>query len=145
MKKTLILWLDALGYHKINPITTPFLYQLTQKDGLGKHQTPFGFSNIPAAFYTGKKASETNSFCLYWMEKRLGNQIISLFPTQMADKIYEGMKKDKIYVKAPFMVKLVPLMKAISRQESLERAAELSGVTSAMDNYTGREKPPAGK
>lgn len=63
-----------------------------------------------------------------------------LTPKQMAEKIYVGFKKDKVYVKEPFMVKMIPLMKAISTPDSFARAAELSGVMTAMDSYVGREK-----
>ena len=62
-----------------------------------------------------------------------------LEPQEMADKIYEGMRKNKIMVKEPLMVKYTPLLKALSHPNSFAWIGEMLGVQSAMEHWTGRK------
>jgi len=59
-------------------------------------------------------------------------------PEEMADKIYEGLRKDKIMVKAPRMVKYIPIFKALSHPNHFSVLGQVMGVHSAMDKWTGR-------
>jgi len=62
-----------------------------------------------------------------------------LAPQEMADKIYMGMKKNKIIVKEPLMVKYTPLMKALSHPNAFALIGEMLGVQGAMEHWTGRK------
>ncbi len=57
---------------------------------------------------------------------------------QMARKIYEGMKRNKVYVKEPFAVKTIPLMKAILPPDTYAALTESMNVHTAMETWTGR-------
>lgn len=68
-----------------------------------------------------------------------------LSPQRMAEIIYDAMKNDKILVKEPFMVKTIPLLKAITHPDILASINQMLGVTKSMETYTGREKSIPGK
>jgi len=72
------------------------------------------------------------------MKAPLLNPILT--PQQMARKIFDGMKKNKIYVKEPFMVKTIPLTKALSHPDAFAAIIETLKVTSAMDTWKGRRE-----
>ena len=55
----------------------------------------------------------------------------------IADKIYEGVLKDRLYVLEPFMVKLVPALKGLLSSSMLDWVGELLGMHKAMDLWTG--------
>lgn len=61
-----------------------------------------------------------------------------LTPEKMASKIYEGMKKNKSYVKEPFMVKTIPMTKALLPAESVYAMCESLKVNTSMDSWKGR-------
>ena len=63
-----------------------------------------------------------------------------LTPEKMVDLIYDGIKKDKVMVKAPFMVKTIPLFKALTHPDHLAAIGEMLGSSDIMDEYTGRHK-----
>lgn len=55
----------------------------------------------------------------------------------IADKIYEGVLKDRLYVLEPFMVKLVPALKGLLSPSLLDWIGELMGMHKAMDRWKG--------
>jgi len=56
----------------------------------------------------------------------------------MARKIYHGCLKEKPYVREPFLVKTIPLLKAISRTALLDKVGILLGMDNAVDAWRGR-------
>lgn len=62
-----------------------------------------------------------------------------LTPQHIVNKIYDGFKRDKIYVKEPFMVKTIPLLKAISHPDHLAAFGEFLGSSNIMEHYKGRD------
>ncbi|MBI4386568.1 MAG: SDR family oxidoreductase [Elusimicrobia bacterium] len=61
-----------------------------------------------------------------------------LDPGQLADKICDGIRRDRVHVREPFMVKLVPALKALP-YPILDRAGDWLGLNSTMDHWQGRE------
>ncbi len=62
----------------------------------------------------------------------------ALKPYDMALKIFEGVKKNKVYVKAPFMVHTIPISKALLPPAGVDKLAEMTGVHTSMDTWVGR-------
>lgn len=63
-----------------------------------------------------------------------------LEPEDISRRIIEAVKKDKIHLRAPFMVKLLPLLKgALSTRMFDFVAGKLFGVYRSMDTFDGRE------
>ncbi len=60
-------------------------------------------------------------------------------PQEMADKIYEGMRKNKVMVVEPLMVKYTPLLKAITHPNQFAAIGEMLGVQKSMETWTGRK------
>lgn len=60
-----------------------------------------------------------------------------LKPETVAAKIINTVKREKDYLKMPFMVKLLPLFKVLP-SGLVDRLAELTGTTEAMDHFIGR-------
>jgi all-trans-retinol dehydrogenase (NAD+) len=58
---------------------------------------------------------------------------------RMADKIYAGLRKDKYYVREPFMVKFLPFMKGITQTPVLDWAGGILGMHASMDTWKGRK------
>lgn len=56
----------------------------------------------------------------------------------MARRIYKGFLKQKPYVRAPFMVELIPFLKAISHTAILDRVGILLGMDDAVNTWKGR-------
>jgi len=61
-----------------------------------------------------------------------------LEPEDMANRIYEGFHKDKRFVRAPFMVKLVPFLRAITPGPVYDVASTILGISRSMETWTGR-------
>ncbi len=59
LMKTLILYIDALGFNFINKENTPFLYNYGAENSLVKLKTLLGYTAIENTFITGKKPNET--------------------------------------------------------------------------------------
>lgn len=57
---------------------------------------------------------------------------------RIADKIYEAILKDRAWVREPFMVKLVPLLKGLAGQALLDRLGDWLGMHRAMERWKGR-------
>jgi len=62
-----------------------------------------------------------------------------LTPKEMARNIFVGMKKNNVYVKAPFMVKTIPLMKAILPPDAFAAMNESMGIHASMETWKGRK------
>ena len=61
----------------------------------------------------------------------------TLTPQQMASKIFDGVKKNKIYVKAPFIVNTIPLTKALLPPNAFAFVNETLKVNTALDTWKG--------
>jgi short-subunit dehydrogenase len=62
-----------------------------------------------------------------------------LEPDYIADKIIQAVKKNKIILREPFMVKLIPLLKGLLPAQAFDYlAGRLFGVYSSMDTFKGR-------
>lgn len=62
-----------------------------------------------------------------------------LEPETMARLIYKGFKKDKLNVRAPFIVKFLPLLRGISTVWFFDLLARVLRLRQAMTNWTGHE------
>jgi hypothetical protein len=82
--KTLILWLDAVAFNKLNKTTTPFLWKLvTQKNWtFVPQQSSFGYSSIPASLVTGKNPNQHKQFAVF--RRRKNNEPLSFWQTSAA-------------------------------------------------------------
>lgn len=57
----------------------------------------------------------------------------------MADKIYNAIKKDKVVLTVPFLVKITPVLKTILPISWFDGAQRLLRVDTSMDVWTGRK------
>jgi len=60
-----------------------------------------------------------------------------LSPQEMADKVYEGMRKNKVMVMEPLMVKYTPLLKAMTHPDHFAIIGEMLGVQKGMETWKG--------
>ncbi|MFC1670697.1 SDR family oxidoreductase [Spirochaetota bacterium] len=58
--------------------------------------------------------------------------------TELAKKIVRAIKKEKTYLKLPFMVKMVPFIKGLPAV-FVDWLAEILGSSKCMDHYTGKK------
>ncbi|MBI4064205.1 MAG: SDR family oxidoreductase [Elusimicrobia bacterium] len=63
-----------------------------------------------------------------------------LNPGDLAEKIFQAVLKNRLYVREPFMVKLIPTIKGLGGIETTDRLGDLLGLHSAMDTWKGRPK-----
>ncbi len=61
-----------------------------------------------------------------------------LTPDYIVAKIIEGIEKEKAFVKEPFMVKYVDLLKGVLPLKIFDFVAKLIGVSSSMTHWRGR-------
>jgi short-subunit dehydrogenase len=61
-----------------------------------------------------------------------------LQPDYMADQIINGVKNDKLFIREPFMIKLVPLMKGLLPIGAVDFLLDKLGARDLMKNWTGR-------
>src|SRR4030042_85462 len=59
-------------------------------------------------------------------------------PEVMVRKIYQAVKKDRLWVMEPASVKTIPLFKAITAQPLLDAVSDLLGVNRSMKHWKGR-------
>ncbi len=62
-----------------------------------------------------------------------------LHPPEMADMIYEALRKNKKIIKAPAMVKFIPFMKAFFPPNVFAAITESTGTHKAIDTWKGRK------
>lgn len=65
-----------------------------------------------------------------------------LTPEVMAEKIVSAMKRNRLYVREPFMVKLVPVLKGFAGTALLDLLGRLLGMNSSMAGFRGRAPKP---
>ena len=65
-----------------------------------------------------------------------------LKPEVMVRKIYDAVKKDKVWVLEPASVKVMPFLKAITHQSILDWVSDSIGVNRSMTHWTGRKNNP---
>lgn len=61
-----------------------------------------------------------------------------LTPDGLAERIISAVRRNRLYVREPFMVKLVPLLKAIPCVGLLDRLGDLLGLHGSMDSFKGK-------
>jgi all-trans-retinol dehydrogenase (NAD+) len=61
-------------------------------------------------------------------------------PAEMVKQIIDGVKKDKVFVRAPDMVNVVPFLKGVLPTRAFDFVANILGVTKSMDTFKGRPK-----
>ncbi|MBU0994502.1 MAG: hypothetical protein KJ737_18570, partial [Proteobacteria bacterium] len=59
-----------------------------------------------------------------------------LDPDDVAEKVILAMKKERTYLKLPFMVKVVPLVKALPAALT-DLLGDMLGTSRAMDHFKG--------
>lgn len=60
-----------------------------------------------------------------------------LEPEGLADKIYSAVLADRLYVREPFMIKLVPALKGLTCTAIVDWMGRALGMDSAMDSWKG--------
>jgi len=60
-----------------------------------------------------------------------------LEPEALADKIYSAVLCDRLYVREPFMIKLVPALKGLTCTAIVDWMGRALGMDSAMDSWKG--------
>ncbi len=60
-----------------------------------------------------------------------------LEPDFIADKIYEGVLKDRLYIREPFMIKLIPALKGFLIPRALDWVGDLLAMDKTMDRWKG--------
>ncbi|MBI3548615.1 MAG: SDR family oxidoreductase [Elusimicrobia bacterium] len=61
-----------------------------------------------------------------------------LDPERLADKIIAAIRKDRLYVREPFIVKWIPFLKGMTCTPLLDLVGDMLGMHSAMDTWKGR-------
>lgn len=92
MKKTLILWIDAINKSFITKQDMPFLHSLANKYGVGELKQCFGYSSIAASFFTGLYPNKHGQFVLYKKGDNKNNVLLKLLPRGIAS-YYFNLKK----------------------------------------------------
>lgn len=59
-------------------------------------------------------------------------------PERLAGKIFEAVTRGKLYVREPFLVKLVPALKGLTCPALLDPLADLLGMNRSMEGWKGR-------
>ncbi len=78
--KTLILYLDALGYRFISKENTPFLYKFGKENSLLRLKTLLGFTGIENTFITGKMPNETGIWTEFIYKKNFIGKTLRAIP-----------------------------------------------------------------
>jgi short-subunit dehydrogenase len=63
-----------------------------------------------------------------------------LDPHQLAQKVLDGMKKDKVFVMEPWLVKVTPLLRGVLPLSLVDKVSDLFGATSGMTQWRGHGK-----
>lgn len=63
-----------------------------------------------------------------------------LTPDYLADKIIAAVRKNRVYVREPFMVKLLPLLKALPSVFLLDFLGDILGLHTSMETFKGKPK-----
>ncbi|MFI5347049.1 MAG: SDR family oxidoreductase [Elusimicrobiota bacterium] len=64
-----------------------------------------------------------------------------LKPDALAGKIFDAVRHNRLYVREPIMVRIIPALKGIGSQTLLDWIGDILGMHSAMDRWTGRPGP----
>lgn len=62
----------------------------------------------------------------------------TLQPEYMADQILDAVKNNELFVREPFMVKMMPFMKGLLPIRAVDFVLEVTGARDLMQNWTGR-------
>lgn len=61
-----------------------------------------------------------------------------LEPEFMAEEIIKGVENDKLFIREPFMVKLIPLLKGILPNAAVDFVLDMTGARDIMNKWKGR-------
>jgi len=61
-----------------------------------------------------------------------------LEPEELTGKIYEAVLAGRLYVREPFMVKLIPALKGLPSTAAIDWLGRILGMDASMDHWTGR-------
>ncbi len=61
-----------------------------------------------------------------------------LSPEEVAEAVFEAVLKNRLTVRIPFMVRILPALKGLSGPRVLDRIGELLGMTRATEGWKGR-------
>ena len=86
--KTLILYLDALGFDFISEKNTPFLYSYGKENSLLKLKTLLGYTAIENTFITGKNPNETGIWTEFIYKDNKIGKILKLIPLKNSHLSY---------------------------------------------------------
>jgi hypothetical protein len=67
-----------------------------------------------------------------------------LTPAQLADEIVEGVERDQVFVRTPWLVKLVPFLNGILPTRLADALSIALGAASSMEQWTGRSPSTPG-
>lgn len=66
-----------------------------------------------------------------------------LEPDDITDRIIQAVKKNKIFIMAPDLLPLIPVLKSVLPVRVFDFVANLMGVYNSMDDFTGRSRKEA--
>ena len=78
--KTLILYIDGLGFNRINKENTPFLHKFGNENSLIRLKTLLAYTGIENTFITGKWPNETGIWVEYIYNKNGIGNFLRIFP-----------------------------------------------------------------
>lgn len=61
-----------------------------------------------------------------------------LTPAQLADEIVEGVERERVFVRTPWLVKLVPFLNGVLPTELSDALSTALGAAGSMEQWTGR-------
>ena len=63
-----------------------------------------------------------------------------LTPAQLADEIVDGIERDRVFVRTPWLVKLVPLLNGLLPTTLADALSSALGAAGSMEQWTGRPR-----
>ncbi len=78
--KTLILYLDAMGYRFVSKENTPFLYKFGKENSLLRLKTLLGYTGIENTFITAKWPNETGIWTEFIYKRNVAGKILKFIP-----------------------------------------------------------------
>ena len=63
-----------------------------------------------------------------------------LTPERLADEIVEGVERDRVFVRTPWLVKLVPFLNGVLPTSLVDALSNAMGAAGSMERWTGRSR-----
>ena len=67
-----------------------------------------------------------------------------LTPAQLADEIVRGVERDRVFVRTPWLVKLVPFLNGVLPTSLVDALSTALGAAGSMEQWTGRARSAPG-